>query len=90
MSGWFGEKETDSVENTDKTVPLGEFTYDLEKSNAQTFDVSLPEDGGIGVVDTIRLNFTSNHGSASHTSIYRFRVHGHEPADSLVPLAYAN
>lgn len=56
---------------------LSEFTYDLEKSNAQTFDVS--DSGSTGAIDTVRLDFTSNHGSPSHTCIYRFRVHGHEP-----------
>lgn len=56
---------------------LSEFTYDLEKSNAQTFDVS--DSGSTGAIDTVRLDFTSNHGNPSHTCIYRFRVHGHEP-----------
>lgn len=56
---------------------LAEFTYDLEKSNAQTFNVL--DSAGSTVIDTIRLDFTSNHGSDSHTCIYRLRVHGHEP-----------
>lgn len=56
---------------------LAEFTYDLEKSNAQTFDIL--DSAVSGLVDTVRLDFTSNHGSASHTCIYRLRVHGHEP-----------
>ncbi|KAE8689560.1 protein ETHYLENE INSENSITIVE 3-like isoform 1 [Hibiscus syriacus] len=60
-----------------KMFLLAEFTYDLEKSNAQTFDVL--DTAGIGIVDTVRLDFSSNHGSASHTCIYRLRVHGHEP-----------
>lgn len=85
VSGWFRGHETiDLTRNAEKMFSLAEFTYDLEKSNAQTFDVS--DSSGVGVIDMIRLDFTSNHGSASHTCIYRFRVHGHEP-DSIVPLA---
>ena len=56
---------------------LAEFTYDLDKSNAQTFNVL--DSAGSAVIDTVRLDFTSNHGSPSHTCIYRLRVHGHEP-----------
>ncbi|KAK1360358.1 SAD1/UNC-84 domain protein 1 [Heracleum sosnowskyi] len=75
VSGWFRGQETDLAHNTEKMCTLAKFTYDLKKSNAQTFDVSLPS--GLVVVDMIRLDFASNHGKASHTSIYRFRVHGH-------------
>ncbi|XP_022746443.1 SUN domain-containing protein 1-like isoform X2 [Durio zibethinus] len=32
---------------------------------------------GVGIVDTVRLDFSSNHGSPSYTCIYRLRVHGH-------------
>lgn len=56
---------------------LTEFTYDLEKSNAQTFNVL--DSVGSGMVNTIRLDVASNHGSASYTCIYRLRVHGHKP-----------
>ncbi|KAK9912348.1 hypothetical protein M0R45_036215 [Rubus argutus] len=56
---------------------LAEFTYDLEKSNAQT--VTVLDSAVSNIVDTVRLDFTSNHGSPSHTCIYRLRVHGHEP-----------
>lgn len=63
---------------------LTEFTYDLEKSNAQTFNVL--NSAGYGVIDTIRFDFTSNHGSPSHTCIYRLRVHGYE-SDSVSVMA---
>ena len=50
-----------------------EFSYDLERSNAQSFNV---EPGG--AVNMVRFDFSSNHGSSSHTCIYRLRVHGWE------------
>ena len=65
-----------------KMFLLAEFSYDLEKSNAQTFNVL--DSIGSGLVDTVRLDFTSNHGSPSHTCIYRFQVHGHEPTSVSV------
>ncbi|KAK4339472.1 hypothetical protein RND71_040934 [Anisodus tanguticus] len=81
ISGWLhDEKETDLAASSEKMVLLTEFIYDLDKSNAQTFDVL--ESAGSSVIDTIRFDFTSNHGKP-HTCIYRLRVHGREP-NSLV------
>lgn len=62
-------------DDTETKHLLTEFTYDLEKSNAQTFNV-LRSNPSM-VIDTIRLEFMSNHGSRTHTCIYRVRVHGH-------------
>ncbi|KAA8519303.1 hypothetical protein F0562_013559 [Nyssa sinensis] len=77
VSGWLqGHDAIDIPVDTKRMFLLTEFSYDLEKSNAQTFNVmGLPS----SIIDMIRLDFTSNHGSPSHTCIYRFRVHGHEP-----------
>lgn len=72
VSGWLQE-----LDNPEQMFLLTEFRYDLEKSNAQTFNVL--DSVGSGLVNTIRLDVASNHGSASHTCIYRLRVHGHEP-----------
>ncbi|KAJ0266384.1 SUN domain-containing protein 1 [Hirschfeldia incana] len=74
VSGWLQGKGREFSEETEKMQLLTEFTYDLDRSNAQTFNVLDPT--GAGAVDTVRLDFTSNHGSNSHTCIYRFRVHG--------------
>ncbi|XP_059656425.1 SUN domain-containing protein 1-like [Cornus florida] len=74
ISGWL--QGHDPEVDTNRMFLLTEFTYDLEKSNAQTFDVL--DSAGSGSVNMIRLDFTSNHGSPSHTCIYRLRVHGHE------------
>ncbi|KAF7836288.1 SUN domain-containing protein 1-like [Senna tora] len=82
--GWLQGKNTDSAIDPKKMFLLSEFTYDLEKSNAQTYNVL--DSAGSGVIDTVKLDFTSNHGSPSHTCIYRFRVHGHEP-DSVSMMA---
>lgn len=73
VSGWL-EDEKDMESET--RLLLTEFTYDLDRSNAQTFDIA--ESANSGLVNTVRLDFTSNHGSDSHTCIYRFRVHGRE------------
>ncbi|XP_057453474.1 SUN domain-containing protein 1 [Lotus japonicus] len=77
ISGWLQGRNADSIVDTEKMFLLTEFSYDLEKSNAQTFNVL--NSAGSGVINTIRLDFTSNHGNPSHTCIYRLRVHGHEP-----------
>ena len=66
----------DSTIDIEKMYLLSEFTYELEKSNAQTFNVL--DSGVFGLINMVRLDFTSNHGSPSHICIYRFRVHGHE------------
>ncbi|CAL9769146.1 unnamed protein product [Musa acuminata subsp. burmannicoides] len=78
VSAWFESPDEDPSSNIKKIVMLTEFSYDLEKSNAQTFDVEVG-DAGV-VINTVRLDFTSNHGSSALTCIYRFRVHGHEPS----------
>ncbi|XP_071694574.1 SUN domain-containing protein 2-like [Rutidosis leptorrhynchoides] len=70
--GWLHNKVTDQ-----KRQLLTEFVYDLEKSNAQTFNVL--DSTGSSIIDTIRLDFTSNYGNPTHTCIYRLRVHGQEP-----------
>lgn len=76
VSGWLqGQDLTNPGIDIEKMFLLTEFTYDLDKSSAQTFNVLEASP----VVDTIRLDFTSNHGSF-HTCIYRLRVHGHEPS----------
>ncbi|KAM3684939.1 hypothetical protein ACB094_11G082400 [Castanea mollissima] len=77
VSGWLQGHNMDVAVETEQMFLFTEFTYDLEKSNAQTFNVL--DSAGSGIVDTVRLDFTSNHGSPSHTCIYRFRVHGQEP-----------
>ncbi|KAI7743154.1 hypothetical protein M8C21_023601 [Ambrosia artemisiifolia] len=69
-------------EDTQKEHLLTEFTYDLEKSIAQTFNVLDTKGEDQIVIDTIRLELLSNHGSPTHTCIYRVRVHGHQPNDS--------
>ncbi|XP_018446691.2 SUN domain-containing protein 1 [Raphanus sativus] len=82
VSGWLQGKGQESSEETEKMQLLTEFTYDLDRSNAQTFNVLDSSDSGL--VDTVRLDFTSNHGSDSHTCIYRFRVHGRAPDPASV------
>ncbi|PAN31427.1 hypothetical protein PAHAL_5G419000 [Panicum hallii] len=75
--GWYDETpgETQSG-HAAKMAALAEFTYDLDKNNIQTFDITAPH---VGMINMIRLDFTSNHGSSLLTCIYRLRVHGHEP-----------
>ncbi|KAI3805340.1 hypothetical protein L1987_27633 [Smallanthus sonchifolius] len=75
--GWLHNEE-----DTQKEHVLTEFTYDLEKSVAQTFNVRDTKGVDPIIIDTIRLQFMSNHGSPTHTCIYRVRVHGHQPSVS--------
>ncbi|XWS08213.1 hypothetical protein CRYUN_Cryun41cG0060400 [Craigia yunnanensis] len=77
VSGWLQGGDLDLSIDANKMFLLAEFTYDLEKSSAQTFDVL--DAAGVVIVDTVRLDFSSSHGNPSHTCIYRLRVHGHEP-----------
>ncbi|KAI3836676.1 hypothetical protein MKW92_040419 [Papaver armeniacum] len=86
VSGWYqkigtigtstGTGDSDLSHQGENMFTLSEFAYDLDKSNAQTFKV---ESGEKQVVNMVRFDFFSNHG-ASHTCIYRLRVHGHVPA----------
>ncbi|XP_010904737.1 SUN domain-containing protein 2 [Elaeis guineensis] len=79
VSAWFEGPDDNPSDRSKKMFVLTEFTYDLEKSNAQTFNV---ETTNSAVVNMVRLDFFSNHGSSSVTCIYRFRVHGYEPSSS--------
>ncbi|PKA61852.1 hypothetical protein AXF42_Ash008684 [Apostasia shenzhenica] len=76
VSGWFEGPEGDPSAQSTKMLVLTEFSYDLEKSNAQTFTIPTAV---AGIINMVRLDFTSNHGSSTLTCIYRFRVHGDEP-----------
>ncbi|KAI4384101.1 hypothetical protein MLD38_009868 [Melastoma candidum] len=83
VSGWLQGRSDIAAVDATKMLLLTEFAYDLDKSNAQTFDV----DSSVGLINRVRLDFSSNHGSPSHTCIYRFRVHGHEPdSNSLLEM----
>lgn len=75
VTAWF-QSPNDDPSSHAKMYLLSEFSYDLDKSNAQTFHV---ETADVGVVNMVRFDFTSNHGSSSLTCIYRLRVHGYEP-----------
>ncbi|KAM7266986.1 hypothetical protein ACFE04_009152 [Oxalis oulophora] len=77
ISGWLQGDDRDKAIDDERRFLLTEFNYDLEKSNAQTFNM-LDSVSASGLIDTVRLDFLSNHG-ATHTCIYRLRVHGHEP-----------
>ncbi|NP_001146585.1 SUN domain-containing protein 1-like [Zea mays] len=74
--GWYEETPGETQSGHAAKMALAEFAYDLEKNNVQTFDVTAPD---VGVINMVRLDFTSNHGSSQLTCIYRLRVHGHEP-----------
>lgn len=76
ISAWYEGPDGIPPRVAPKVSLLADFTYDLEKSNAQTFDVEFADSS---IVDTVRFDFTSNHGGPLLTCIYRLRVHGHEP-----------
>jgi hypothetical protein len=78
VSGWYQGLGDDSDKQQPTATNLGEFTYDIEKSNAQTFQLDKTTTDA-QVINTVRLDFFSNHGQPDLTCIYRFRVHGSEP-----------
>ncbi|KAK6929601.1 SUN domain [Dillenia turbinata] len=80
--GWL--QGADAVDHSDNRILLAEFSYDLEKSSAQTFSVL--EAVGSNVINTVRLELASNHGNLSLTCIYRLRVHGYEPKSITAPI----
>ncbi|KAL6650468.1 hypothetical protein ACP70R_009393 [Stipagrostis hirtigluma subsp. patula] len=77
VHGWYQGSQDDSGKDLNAMTTLGEFSYDLEKSNAQTFQLERTVDSR--VVNIVRFGFSSNHGNSELTCIYRFRVHGREP-----------
>ncbi|KAL5228154.1 hypothetical protein ABZP36_016419 [Zizania latifolia] len=78
VSGWYQEtpNEASGHAASAKMSVLTKFTYGLDKKNVQTFDITTPD---VGIINMVRLDFTSNYGSSALTCIYRIRVHGHEP-----------
>lgn len=80
VSGWFEGPEDDPSSTAEKILILTEFSYDLDKSNVQTFPILMADSL---IINMVRLDFTSNHGSSALTCIYRFRVHGFEPSSPL-------
>lgn len=79
VSGWFEAPEDGSSTKTSNLFAI-DFSYDLNKSNVQTFAIPTVDSG---VINMVMLNFTSNHGSPSLTCIYRIRVHGYKPGSQL-------
>lgn len=78
VSGWYQGLGDDSDKQLNTATNLGEFSYDIEKSNAQTFQLDRTT-ADAQVINTVRLDFSSNHGQPELTCIYRFRLHGSEP-----------
>ncbi|XP_047096377.1 SUN domain-containing protein 1-like [Lolium rigidum] len=78
VSGWYQGLGDDSDKQQPTATNLGEFSYDIEKSNAQTFQLDKTTTDA-QIINTVRLDFFSNHGQPDLTCIYRFRVHGSEP-----------
>lgn len=77
VSAWL---QLDRYDNRNNEFDLAEFSYDIGKSSVQTFDVSksVASEADECIVNIVRLEFLSNHGSPYSTCIYRLRVHGHK------------
>ncbi|KAJ9186994.1 hypothetical protein P3X46_002496 [Hevea brasiliensis] len=58
VSGWLQGNDIDLAIHIEKMFLLTEFTYDLDKSNAQTFAVL--DSAASRVVDTVRLDFPNS------------------------------
>ncbi|CAN6277729.1 unnamed protein product [Urochloa humidicola] len=77
IRGWYQGPQEGSGKDSNVMAALGEFSYNLDNSNAQTFQ--LERSSNPQVVNMVRFEFSSNHGNSELTCIYRFRVHGTEP-----------
>ncbi|CAL4971067.1 unnamed protein product [Urochloa decumbens] len=75
VRGWYRSQEGSDKDSNVMTA-LGEFSYNLDNSNAQTFQ--LERSANPRAVNMVRFEFSSNHGNSELTCIYRFRVHGTE------------
>lgn len=78
VRGQYRKPQEDSDKNSNAMTTLGEFSYNLDNSNAQTFQ--LERSANPQAVNMVRFEFSSNHGNSELTCIYRFRVHGTEPS----------
>ncbi|XP_050299606.1 SUN domain-containing protein 3-like [Anthonomus grandis grandis] len=58
---------------TDRGALLGQFTYNIDGSLVQTFNLQQPTHDSF---DFVELRVSSNHGNSDFTCVYRFRVHG--------------
>jgi SUN domain-containing protein 1/2 len=75
---------TDSSTNSEVgSIAVGRFTYDTSPNagHLQTFRL----DQASSIARAIRVDIESNHGSRTHTCLYRVRVHG-KPATGTGPL----
>jgi hypothetical protein len=57
-------------------VKVGEFTYDISPMSHHMQTFALDASAVPDVVRTVRFDILSNHGSPTHTCLYRVRVHG--------------
>ncbi|TVU49762.1 hypothetical protein EJB05_01098 [Eragrostis curvula] len=80
VHGWYEGPQDDLNKDMNSMETLGEFSYDLEKSNAQTFQLKRSDGADSRAINMVQFDLNSNHGNSEHTCIYRFRVHGTEPA----------
>jgi len=77
IRGWYQGTHDASDKDSNVMATLGEFSYSLDRSNAQTFQLEIGANPQ--AVNMVRFDFSSNHGNLELTCIYRFRVHGTEP-----------
>jgi len=70
-------------QENDDYVSIGEFTYDINGKNTQTFHIKKDDPLNMRKVNVpvkyVRLNVNSNYGCSEFTCIYRIRVHGRKP-----------
>ena len=70
--GWHArEKNCKHSKPPKSLIPLGNYTYSINRGSVQTFDVVSPQ-----TVDHVRLVVKNNQGHQKWTCLYRFRVHG--------------
>ncbi|CAG8432860.1 7348_t:CDS:2 [Diversispora eburnea] len=69
------ERNQTEINNT-KTICLGKFTYKLNKSSAQNFEINYNQSETIPIAKRVIFKVQNNWGEKNYTCMYQIQVHG--------------